>query len=92
VAISYYNLQATVAKLQVINALLENRKKQLELTHLKDENKIADQIEVASVKGEVLFLEESKRALEEEKNLHQSSFLTLIGQNPSVDIDFDYSW
>jgi NodT family efflux transporter outer membrane factor (OMF) lipoprotein len=91
-AIAYYNLQATSAKMKVIESLLENRKKQLDLTWLRDENKIGNQIEVARVYGEVLFLEESYAALKEEMDLHKSSFLTLMGHNPSIDLEFGFSW
>jgi outer membrane protein TolC len=78
--------------MKVIQSLLENRKKQLDLTWLRDENKIGNQIEVARVHGEVLFLEESYAALKEEMDLHKSSFLTLMGHNPSKDLGFAFSW
>lgn len=92
VAIGYFNLQATAAKLQVMSELLENRSKQLELTILRDKYRIANLIDVDQMKQEVLFLQEGFSALKEELDLHKSSFLTLMGHNPAQDLEFGFKW
>ncbi len=92
VAIGYYNLQATVAKLSIMKELIENREIQLELTILRDRYRISNLINVFDERQEVLFLQESYAALKEELDLHKSSFQTLKGQNPTDALEFPFYW
>ncbi len=92
IAVEYYNLQATAARLRVLSELLENRAKQLELTLLRDKYRIDSLISVNQIKGEVLFLQKSLSALKEELELNKSSLLTLMGHNPTEELTFGLFW
>lgn len=92
IALEYYNLQASSAKLQVMEELLATRSRQLELVLLRDKYRIDNAIDVNSVKQDVLFLQESLAALKEELELEKSSLLTLMGHNPTEELGFDLVW
>ncbi len=92
IAMKYYDLQSTAVKIRIVSAILENRAKMLSMSNLLDEHQIGNGIDVNQRARDVLILQESLAALKEELDLHKSSFKTLLGQNPSGDLEFGFAW
>jgi NodT family efflux transporter outer membrane factor (OMF) lipoprotein len=92
IAVGYYNLQASAVKIRVVSEILECRAKLLAMSELLDVHQIGNGIDVNQRARDLLVLQESLAALKEELALHKSSFKTLLGQNPSSDLDFGFAW
>ena len=91
-ALQYYQLQATAAKMRMFSELLENRKKQLELIVLRNKYQIDNTIDINKIKGEVIALQESLAAIKEALEMDKSALLTLIGKNPTDSLDVPICW
>jgi len=92
IAHQYFNLEANMAKMQILSEILVNRSRQLELIELRRQNRIDNLLNVNHSKNELVSLQETIAALQEEIELEKSMLITLMGKNPAEKLTLLSIW
>lgn len=92
IAGQYYNLQSNMAKMAVLQEILENKSKLYRLTELRRVNRISNLIDLNEIKQEIFALQEALAGLTGELKLQKNTLITLMGRNPATDLKIKASW
>lgn len=92
IAKQYYTLQSNMAKMALLQEILEKKAKLFRLVELRRANRIANMIDVNGIKQEIISLQEAIAGLAGELKLERSLLFTLMGQNPGEDKNIMACW
>lgn len=92
IAQEYFDLQGNMAKLRVMEEILERRSRYLELTQLRRVHRLDNLINVNQMKEEIVSLEQLIAVIKEELELEKSMIATLMGKNPTEKIELLSVW
>lgn len=92
IAKEYFNLQANIARNEVMEEILKNRQKSLDLLNMRKIHRIDNLIDLNGMKEEITQIQKTLVALNEEILLGKSLIATLVGQNPDTKFDIKPIW
>lgn len=92
IARQYYDLQASMAKMAILQEMLDNRSKLFRLTELRRINRIDNALNINSIKQDILSLQEVLATLAGELKIQKNLLMILMGQNPDEEITLVEKW
>lgn len=92
IAKQYFELQAHLAQLEVLEKIILSRTRLVELKQLRKMHRIDNELVINNIVQELITLQEAFIALKEEVVLEKSMLMTLMGLNPANDLRLDPVW
>lgn len=92
IAKQYFLLMSNMLKMEVLQEILLNRTRHLELVKLRKLNRIDNTLDTNKLSEDVVTLQKSLTALKQELELNKSLLFTLMGQNPDSEIEIQLHW
>lgn len=92
VAKQYFSLMSNMLKMEILQEILVNKTRHLELVKLRKMNRIDNTLDTNKLAEDVLNLQKSLASLKQEIELERSLLLTIMGQNPDSEIEIQLHW